>query len=173
MGELFYLSPFPRQFLSCPSLYDSILWPVFSCWSWSRCWTSVLGFSSKILGGLGREGIARGRELHLYMSVLYSGQCCVFLLSIYLFSMNIIWVVYETNKPLACTECSGVLQRVWGVVLICKVRLRLIQGGKIIIKKNNKKRHFTNLSWALLCSWESVSQWLLIPAWAGRLCWLI
>lgn len=47
------------------------------------------------------------------MSVLYSivfSAVCVLFLSIYLFYINIILLVYETNKILACKEGSLMLQ---------------------------------------------------------------
>lgn len=49
------------------------------------------------------------------MSLLYSvvfGAVCVLLLSIYLFYINIILLVYEANKTLACKECSWTFKSV-------------------------------------------------------------
>lgn len=59
-------------------------------------------------------GTAGGRASHEGGNCTSTCQCsialcsvlCVLLLSIYLFYINIILLVYETNKTLACKECS-------------------------------------------------------------------
>lgn len=74
-----------------------------------------IGLVKQILwgSGAGRASHAGGScTSTCQWSVALCSVLCVLLLSIYLFYINIILLVYETNKTSACKECSQMFESV-------------------------------------------------------------